>query len=78
MLQELNVEYTFDEKEAQARGFMHLHYEAQRIPSDHPDALRFPVRICRFIYVRCVNDLLILMNNWNRQPLWKYWYEGRH
>jgi hypothetical protein len=73
MLQEMNVEYTFDEKEAQARGFMHLHYEAQNISS-----LQFPNRICRFIYVRCVNDLLILINNWNRQSFWKFWYEGRH
>lgn len=75
MLQkEVGIEYTIDANEGADYRFMHLTYHGKRIPMAGVDTPSMPKEITRFIYVRCIDDLLVLINHWNHQPGWKYWY----
>jgi hypothetical protein len=69
LLYEEGVLYTFDKKTANEMGMRRLSYKWVNIPTGKKGT--------KHLYTGGIMDLLLLLNYWNRDPIWKYYTTAR-
>ncbi len=69
MLEEINIRYTFNKDETKFTNLRPFIY--RRLHLTTPPSLFMK----ETIYVASITDLLLLLNWWNRDGRWKYWWE---